>query len=32
MPGVGDLNSSFYKVSAPSRFFLEGFVPTYLHK
>ena len=27
-----DLNANFYRVSAPSRYFLEGFVPTYLSK
>ena len=26
------MSSSFYRVSAPSRNFMEGFVPTYLHK
>ena len=26
------MSSSFYRVSAPSRNFIEGFVPTYLHK
>ena len=27
-----DINQNYYRVSAPSRYFLEGFVPTYLSK